>query len=116
MRSIEQRPLRFLQTLMHAEGDRFGNAQRSVYAPTRTVVIEDDDAWFVKEQAANEIVTHVPECRELVDGEMTLECGGGGHQARPQRAQRQTVAKGVTDRNRRFPSEIRVPGGGTDQI
>jgi len=85
---------------MHAEGDRFGNAQRSVHAPARTVVIEDDDAWFVKEQAANEIVTHVPKCRELVDREMALECGGSGHQARPQRAQRHAVAKGVTDQDR----------------
>jgi hypothetical protein len=79
-------------------------------------VIEDDDAWFVKKQAANEIVTHVPECRELVDREMTLERGGGRHQARPQRAQRQTLAKGVTDRNRRFSSEIHVRGSGTGQI
>jgi hypothetical protein len=47
---------------MHAEGDRFGDAQRSVHTSAWTVVMEDDNAWFVKEQTANEIVTHVPEC------------------------------------------------------
>ena len=70
---------------MDAKCHGLGNAQRAIHAAARTMVVKDDDARFVQEQPSNEIVTHIPECRELVDREMTLECGGRRASSEPKR-------------------------------
>jgi hypothetical protein len=52
--------------------------------------MEDDDAWFVQEEAPDEIGAHVPELRELVDREVTFERRiGRGHRSRRPTAARQ---------------------------
>ena len=58
---------------MHAQGDRFRDAQRAVDASARPVVMEDDDARFVQEEPPDEIGAHVPERRQFIDGEVALE-------------------------------------------
>jgi hypothetical protein len=54
--------------ILHTVPVGIGTDQRPIRPNTRddqtdlTRRCEHDDAWFVKEQTANEIVTHVPEC------------------------------------------------------
>ena len=96
---------------MDAERDGFRNAQRAIHATARTAVIEHDDARFVEEQPPNEVVAHVPECRQLIDRKVALKRGTGCAHRIGRRHVPLGMAKSVTGRHVRFPEETQTIAG-----
>ena len=129
MRSIAQTKgaLHLLQAPMDAKGNGLGDAQRAIHAASRTVVEEHDDAGLVQEQAANEVVAHVPERCQLVDGVMGLEDGtacerfsGGWTHVRPKGKRRDNskaaISAGFQDLDDREAQVCAIGSGLEGQI